>query len=143
MLTNENKNRLFLFLFPDKQRDLPFRLTIRITFRTLHILCTGILLGGHVFNMPVAILEPWLWAVIISGFLIFLTDLHSSCIVLFEFRGIAVLTKIALLLLIPIFWDQRIIILICILVIGSVSSHLPKRYRHKLLFFNDKLQNKD
>ncbi len=126
-----------MFLFPDKQRDLPFRLAIRISFRTLHILSVGVLLGGHIFNIPVLTLEPWLWGAIITGTLILLTDLHSSFAVLIELRGVAILVKIALLLLIPFFWEQRVEILIFILIIGSVSSHLPKRYRHKLLIKHD------
>ena len=91
----------------------------------------GILLGGHVFSQPVLILEPWLWVTVITGAVILFTDLHSSLIVLFELRGIAILIKIILLLLVPVFWEQRIALLVCILIVGAISSHMPKRYRHK------------
>lgn len=99
---------MFSVLFPKEPRNLPFRRTIRILFRALHIMTAGILLGGHVFNQPVALLEPWLWATVITGTIILLTDLHSSLAILFEIRGIAVLMKIILLLLVPVFWEQRI-----------------------------------
>jgi hypothetical protein len=89
------------------------------------------LLGGHIFNQTEAVIEPWLWTTVVTGIIIVLTDLHSSLAILFEVRGIAILFKIILLLFIPLFWEERIILLICVLLIGAISSHLPKRYRHK------------
>jgi hypothetical protein len=96
---------------------------------------TGVFLGGHIFHQPVSVLEPWLWVAILSGLAILLTDIYSSFAVLFEIRGLVILVKIVLLSLIPFFWEQRIFILVLILFIGAISSHMPKRYRHKLLFF--------
>ena len=103
--------------------------------RALHIMTVGVLLGGHIFHQPVVILEPWLWAAALSGLAILMTDIYSSFAVLFEVRGILVLIKIVLLLSIFIFWEQRVSLLVLALFIGAISSHMPKRYRHKLLFF--------
>jgi len=89
------------------------------------------LLGGHIFNQTEAVLEPWLWTTVVTGLIILITDLHSSLAILFEVRGIAIIFKIALLLLIPLFWEERITLLVLVLLIGAISSHLPKRYRHK------------
>ena len=110
-------------------------MALRLSLRALHIMATGVLLGGHIFHQPISILEPWLWAAILSGLAILLTDIYSSFAVLFEVRGIVVLFKILLLSLITVFWEQRIFLLVLILFIGAISSHMPKRYRHKLLFF--------
>jgi len=82
---------------------------------------------------------PWLWGSVISGFLLFATDLYASCTIVFEARGIAVFVKLALLMLVPVMWDFRIPLLITILILGAVSSHLPRTYRHRLLFFKDRL----
>ena len=141
MITDKNRSRFISFLFPDEPRNLPFRRTIRILARALHIMVAGVLLGGHIFNQPVMALEPWLWATVITGTVILLTDLHSSLAILFEVRGIAILIKIILLLLIPVFWEQRISLLICILIIGAVGSHLPKRYRHKSFIIHNNIQS--
>ena len=141
MMTDQTRPRFLSFLFPDKPRNFPFRRTIRILTRALHIMVAGILLGGHIFNQPVVALEPWLWATVITGTIILLTDLHSSLAILFEVRGIAILIKITLLLLIPVFWEQRISLLICILIIGAIGSHLPKRYRHKSFIINDNIHS--
>ena len=135
MKINQQNARLLAFLFPEQPREFPYRMTVRITLRALHIMTTGILLGGHIFHQPTSILEPWLWIAILSGLTILLTDIYSSFGVLFEVRGIVVLIKILLLSLVTVFWEQRIFILVVILFIGAISSHLPKRYRHKVLFF--------
>jgi hypothetical protein len=116
---------------------MPFRLSIRVISRALHILAAGVLVGGHIFGQTETILEPWLWATVITGSIILLTDLHSTLAILFEVRGIAILLKIVLFLLIPLFWEHRISLLICVLLIGAISSHLPKRYRHKSFIMHD------
>lgn len=121
-------------LFPEQPRTFPYRRTIRTLLRTLHILTTGTLIGGHVFAQPVTVLEPWLWMSVLSGFLLLATDMHASMNVFFQVHGLVVLVKVALLMLVPVFWDHRVALLIAVLVVGSVSSHMPGRFRHKLLF---------
>lgn len=135
MKIEQRKSRLLTFLFPEQPREFPYRMAVRLSLRALHIMTTGVLLGGHIFHQPVSVLEPWLWVAVLSGLAILLTDIYSSFAVLFEIRGVVVLIKIGLLTLITVFWEQRIILLILILFIGAISSHMPKRYRHRLLFF--------
>ncbi len=129
--------KIFLSLFPVIPRDFPFRRSMRTFLRTIHIFTSGVLLGGLIFNQPMAILEPWLFGAVISGLLLMATDLHASFAVLCELRGLAVIVKIILLILVPVFWEARVQLLIAALVIGSVSSHMPKRYRHKILLFQN------
>lgn len=139
MTITQHNTRLLAFLFPEQPREFPYRRAIRITLRALHILTTGVLLGGHIFQQPTIALEPWLWVAILSGLTIILTDIYSSFAVLFEIRGIVVLIKIVLLSLVAVFWEQRIFLLVLILFIGAISSHMPKRYRHRLLFLQSKI----
>ena len=121
-------------LFPDELRTFPFRRTVRTILRTLHILTIGTLLGGHIFSQPVAVLEPWLWGAMLSGFLLLATDMHASMAVFYQIHGLVVIIKVGLLLLVPMFWDYRVEILILVLAIGSVSSHMPGRFRHRRIF---------
>ena len=125
----------FTILCPESPREFPFRRTLRILLRALHIMTVGVLLGGHIFHQPIAILEPWLWGAVLSGLAILMTDIYASFAILFEVRGIIILIKVVLLLSITIFWEQRVSLLVLALFIGAISSHMPKRYRHKLLFF--------
>ena len=76
---------------------------------------------------------------VLSGFALMATDLHASLAVLCEVRGIGVLVKLVLLALVPVFWDARVSLLIAALMIGAIGSHLPARYRHKVLFFPDRI----
>ena len=124
-------------LFPPEPRSFPWRRGVRTLLRALHILATGVLLGGHVFDQPQALLTPWLWGSVFTGLALLATDLYASCAVLLEARGVAVLVKIGLVALVPFMWDQRVALLSAALVIGAVSSHLPRTYRHRLLFRKD------
>ena len=132
------KNTVSL-LFPKIPRSFPFRRTVCIGLRAVHILASGVLLGGYIFAQPSAVLEPWLLATVISGILLLFTDLYASVAVLVEVRGIAVVCKVILLVLVPVFWDARIVLMIASLVIGAIVSHMPKRYRHRILLFRGKL----
>ena len=98
-------------------------------------MCAGFALGGYVFKQPISVLEPWLFATVITGLLIMATDLNASLAVFFEVRGLAVLLKVGLLFVIPVYPQLSIPLLIVALFIGVIASHMPKRYRHKILFF--------
>jgi len=108
---------------------------LRNLIRALHILATGVLLGGYIFLQPAIALEPWLLASVITGLLLLAIDLHASMAVLLEVRGLLLLIKLALLLLLPIFEQLSIPLLIIVLFIGAIGSHMTKRYRHKVLLF--------
>ena len=138
-MTDHHGSRIFSLIFPDAPRDFPMRRWVRILMRTLHIITASILFGGHVFDQPVTELEPWLWGTVLSGMFIMLTDLHASFAVLLEVRGVAVVIKAILLVLVPLFWEERNLLLLTALIIGAVSSHMPKQYRHRLLFQNSRI----
>lgn len=120
-----------LFL-PELPRDFPGRRMTRSVLRTLHILGGGVLVGAYLFQQPDAVVHTWYIIATLSGLLLFLTDLHASFAVLFEWRGLSIISKIALLLLLPLMPGYEIAILVLILTIGSLSSHLSRRFRHRL-----------
>lgn len=120
-------------LLPDQPRDFPYRRWVRMSFRALHIFAIGVLIGGHVFDQSVALLMPWLIFAVTSGVLLLVTDLVASCAVLFEARGLAIVAKLVLLVLVPVFWDARVFILAVVLVIGVFFSHMPGKYRHRVM----------
>lgn len=133
----QRKKIIVSALFPKVPRDFSYRRGLRTALRAAHIFTAGTLLGGYIFDQPVAVLEPWLLGTVISGFLLLAIDLHASLAVLLELRGLGVLVKLVLLALVPVFWDARISLLIAALVIGAVTSHMPRQYRHKVLLFRD------
>jgi hypothetical protein len=97
----------------------------------LHLASFGILLGGHVFAIEADRLLPALYLTIASG--IGLMAIEVYVIGLYWFflgKGVMVFLKLALLLAIPYFWEHRVLLLLIVVTIASVSSHMPARYRH-------------
>lgn len=127
-------NNFFTVIFPQAPRDFACRRVIRMTLRATHILCAGVLLGAYMFKQPSASLEPWLYATVLTGMFIMATDFHASAAVFFEVRGLAVFLKAGLLVVIPFYPHLSIPILILALFIGVFASHMPKHYRHKIVF---------
>jgi hypothetical protein len=129
-------------LFPHTFREFPYRRLILNLLRAAHILCLCFLVGGFVFSEDRSLLMPWIVATIASGLGIFLLDLYSSCISLFEVRGISVLIKTGLLGLIP-FLDRnnQLYLLVALIIFSSLLSHSRRRLRHKSIMskaFQDK-----
>ncbi len=127
------------WLFPDPPRDFPARRMTRTLLRAVHVLCGGVLLGGYVFAVTGSALSMWWYATVVSGGLLFATDLHASCAVLIEVRGLVVVAKLALLLMLPATGELATWLLAAVLLIGAVSSHLPGRYRHMVIFLRDRV----
>lgn len=119
-------------LFPENPRDFPGRRMLRSILRTVHILGGGVLIGAYLFEQTPDVIKTWFMIATWSGFLLFMTDLHASLAIFFEWRGASIIAKIGLLVLLPIFPGFEIAILIAILTIGSLSSHLSRNFRHRL-----------
>ena len=117
-------------LFPDPPRPLPYARAISITLRTVHIAAVGILLGGHAFEVPALRLLPWLYVSITSGAGLIGLELYSSCKWLYQGKGVLVLLKLLLITAVTVFWAQRLWLLLAALVLGSVGSHMPGRFRY-------------
>jgi hypothetical protein len=104
---------------------------ISIGFRTVHLAAFGSLLGGHIFAVDPAVLLPYLYFTILSGLGLSIVEAYGvACYWLFMGKGLVVLLKLALLLLIPVFWEARVVLLVLVVVIASVGSHMPARYRN-------------
>jgi hypothetical protein len=49
--------------------------------------------------------------------------------------GLLLLLKLVMLCVIPFAWSHRLPILIAVIVIGSVGSHMPRKFRHYSLLY--------
>jgi hypothetical protein len=117
-------------LFPDPTRTLPHARPISIALRTVHIAAIGILLGGHVFEIPASRLLVWLYLSLGSGVGLIGIELYSSCKWLYQGRGVLVLLKLGCIAAVAVCWEYRVWLLLTALVIGSVGSHMPGRFRY-------------
>lgn len=117
-------------LFPDPPRTIPGYRALNIALRTAHLMAFGTLLGGHVFDVDHARLLPFLVTAIVTGAGLMALELASTCAWLFMGKGIAVLLKLLLLAMIPLFWDHRVSILLVSVAVASVGAHMPSRFRY-------------
>jgi hypothetical protein len=123
-------SRLSSLLFPPSPRSLPYNRGISIGLRSLHLLASGVLLGGHAFDVEPARLAALLYLTVASGLGLVLLELYRSCDWTYQGMGALVIVKTAMTALAGVWWEQRVALLSLVVVLGSVGSHMPSRYRH-------------
>jgi hypothetical protein len=121
---------LSAILFPATPRHIPYERGINIALRTAHLMTTGILLGGHAFGVPADRLIPFLYLTIASGAGMILLELYSSCRWIYLGKGVTVILKLALVIAAGVWWEHRVLLLLLVVLIGSVGSHMPARFRY-------------
>jgi len=108
---------------------------LRTTLRTAHIATFGVLLGGVVLEVPYARYELWLYAAAVSGALLTATFLVEARPYWSEVRGVALLIKLAGLVLAATALSRfSAIILLAVVALSAVVSHMPGRWRHRNVF---------
>jgi hypothetical protein len=121
-------------IFPRHYRSLPQRRLLLNIFRSIHILCFSILVGGLYFNQAISELNFWALSVVFSGVALFLIDIYGSGVVLFEVRGFTVLIKIILLIIAYLLPPaEKFNLLVVVIIFSSFVSHSPRWLRHKNL----------
>jgi hypothetical protein len=104
---------------------------LNITLRTAHIAAMGILLGGHAFDIAPERLKPSLWLTIGTGLALAAVEIAGPRLLwLHQGRGLMTMAKLALLCIVPLAWSYRLPILLVVVVIASVGSHMPGRFRY-------------
>lgn len=123
-------SRLSAILFPPVPRSLPYDRGISIGFRTLHLLGSSLLIGGHAFGAEPQRLVGLLYLTVGSGAGLILLELYHSCDWLYQGMGLLVIVKTMITALAGLWWEPRVWLLCLVVVLGSVGSHMPARYRH-------------
>ena len=123
-------SRLYGLFFPSPPRALPYNRGLSIGFRTLHILASGLRLGGHAFDVEPRRLVILLYVTVGSGLGLILLELYRSCDWAYQGMGALVIIKVAITALAGLWWEQRVFLLVFVAILGSVGSHMPARYRH-------------
>ncbi len=118
------------WLFPEPVRELPNGRAWNIGFRSAHLAATGILLGGHAYEVAPDRLMLVLYLSIVTGAALMFIEAYPSLRWAYQGRGVMVLTKLGLLLLIPWLWPYRLLLLLAVLVIACVGSHMPSYFRY-------------
>ena len=122
-------------LFPDPRRRLPHSRWWNIGARTVHLAATGVLLGGHVFGADPGALMPLLWVAIVSGAAMIAIEVYPTAHWAHQVCALFVGAKLGVLCLVPFLWEQRVPLLLTVLVLASVGAHAPRRVRHYSLWY--------
>jgi|GEM_PF-451485 len=101
-----------------------------IAVRTAHIAASGVLLGGHAFGLPAERLQAALVWTVGTGIALGLVESGASLVWFHQGRGLATLAKLAVLLAVPWCWSWRFGLLLVVVVLASVGSHMPARFRY-------------
>ncbi len=111
--------------------SIPYARAWNIAARTAHIAAIAVLVGGHAFDVPTDKLTLTLWLAIVTGAVLVVLEAFSVRLRwLVQGRGLLVLAKLVLLLIIPLAWSSRLPILLVVIVLASVGSHMPARFRY-------------
>lgn len=121
---------IYNVLFPDPPRVIPQARVWNIAMRTAHIAVTGILLGGHVFDVAEERLRVFLYWCLGTGAALLFIEAYPHGRWLYQGRGLMVMLKLALLAVIPFMWDWRVPLLLVVVVLASVGSHMSSRFRY-------------
>ena len=113
---------------------------MNIALRTAHICTAGGVAGGHVFDIAPERLLSWTWPAVFTGAALMILEAYPSWRYVCEGRGALVVGKLALLCLIPWQWNARVPVLIAVMVIGSIGSHMPKKYRYYPVLFRSHIE---
>ena len=108
-----------------------------IAFRTAHIASMGVLLGGHAFDVPASQLLGSLWWCVGTGIALGAMEAGPRLVWFHQVRGLMTLGKVALAAAVPFFWQYRLLILLVVVVIASVGSHMPARYRYYSVIYRE------
>lgn len=124
-------SKIHSLFFPASYREFTGQRLLLNLCRGFHLLFVGILIGGIFFNISHEILKIWILGVLFSGIAMFLIESFSSCIYLFEIRGVVIVFKIlvlSVLTVVPVAYHFPV--LVALLLFSSFFSHSPRRIRH-------------
>lgn len=100
----------------------------------------GVLLGGHAFDVPASRLLAALWLTVGTGLVLVALEAGLGTIWFHQGRGLMTLAKLALVAMVPLVWDYRLPILLLVVVLASVGSHMPARYRYYSILYKQVLR---
>ena len=111
-------------------KTIPGARWLRTGLRTLHLIAVGALYGGHLYAVDATRLQSALLSVLLTGGLLVCFEVWQARIWLVQVRGVATFFKLGLLACTGLALDLTVALLTLALVIGSISSHMPSRWRY-------------
>lgn len=113
-----------------RSRPLPAARPLRTTLRTLHVIAFSALYGGHLFAASPERLLPALAATLASGGALMALEVYRTPAWPVQVRGVATFVKVLLVAAVGLWWNAGVWLLTAAIAIGTVTSHMPGRYRY-------------
>ena len=102
--------------------------------RAVHLVGAGALLGGYLFGVERSMMLPYVGIAAMSGLVLIGTEFARHRELYREVAGWSTIVKLLILLTFPLFPDSAGLLMILVFLIAAIGAHLPRRYRHRLLF---------
>jgi len=103
---------------------------LNIALRTLHLISMLGVGGGILFNVEATLVTPWLWLTVLSGAGLMSLSIGSSRLFLIQLRGLVILLKLMLLILIIYTDGADLTLLIGITLLSGIIAHAPGDVRY-------------
>ncbi len=114
---------------------------LNITLRTIHLVGMLGVGGGILFNVEADLVSPWLWLTVLSGAGLMGLSIWSSRIFLIQLRGLVILIKIAILLLILYTDGADLALLIGATILSGIIAHAPGNVRYYSIFHGRRIDS--
>jgi len=119
------------WLFPQTKRVIPQKRWFSISLRTIHLIGVAGLAGAYLYDQPYSVWWVYLFATVISGFVMAAMEIYSDGIWLIQMRGTAIALKLLLLSTMLWWFDQpEAWVYFVVIIISGVVSHAPGRVRY-------------
>ena len=115
--------------------------SVNITLRSLHLVGLLGVGGGTLFGVAPELVNPWLWTTILSGASLMGISIWSSRLFLIQLRGLVILIKILMLILILYTDGADIALLIGIALLSGIIAHASGNVRYYSIFHGRRIDS--
>lgn len=109
-------------------------LYLSVFIRAIHQVGAAVFLASFLLKEIITVPHLYLWIVLISGALLLFTEGLRHRQILREFSGIGTMFKLVILGFAYHGWMPAAFCSLFAFVFASISSHAPKKIRHRLIF---------
>ena len=128
-------------LFPAESRLFPGQRWVNISLRTLHLIGLAGIGSGFLYPAHAGASNSYLYLTFASGLVLTLISIWSNAIWLLQLRGQAILLKLLLLALIPLWPMFSGGLLILVIIISSYISHAPGDVRYYSIYHRCRIES--
>ena len=128
-------------LFPAESRQFPGQRWVNISLRTLHLIGLAGIGSGFLYPAHADASNVYLYLTLVSGLMLTLISIWSNAIWLVQLRGQAIILKLLLLALIPLWPMLSGVLLILVIIISGYISHAPGDVRYYSIYHRCRVES--